>query len=304
MKMADRIKTILVATDFSDTAASGIEWGGQIARAHGARLILFHAVWPASLTSPAPEYVPLPARFYEDMRTGVARELERSAASVRASGLEVETATSLGSAAEAVIEHVEKVGADLVIAGTRGLTGWKRLLLGSTATRLVRRSPCPVLSVHPEDTGRHRELRTVLVPTDFSEDAALAADAAVHLLAPDTKARIVLLHAYHVPTEYVAPLSVPVPLLLEDVVQVEAAAKVEMAETAARVRARGIAVETRVVEGYPPQVIVDQARELDADLIAMGTHGRSGVKRLIMGSTAERVLPAAPCPVLTVHREP
>jgi len=302
MPPPDQIATILVATDFSETGDAGIAWGAQLARAHGARLVLCHALQTPTPVAPASEFIPLPARFYDDLRAAAESCLERSAAELRATGLAATTVLRVGTAAEAVLAEVQKVGADLLVAGTRGLTGWKKLLLGSTTARLVRRSTCPVLTVHPEDAGRHREIRTVLIPTDFSEDAALAADAAARVVARGRASRIVLFHAYHVPVEHVAPLGVP--LVLEAIAQVEASAHTAMEEAAARLRAHGLEVETKILEGYPPEAIVDQARGLGADLIAMGTHGRSGVKRLILGSTAERVLPVAPCPVLTLHREP
>jgi nucleotide-binding universal stress UspA family protein len=71
---------------------------------------------------------------------------------------------------------------------------------------------------------------------------------------------------------------------------------------AAPMRHNGIAVDTLTCVGYPARVILDQARAVGADLIAMGTHGRSGADRLVLGSTAERVVALAPCPVLTVRR--
>jgi nucleotide-binding universal stress UspA family protein len=298
--LADPLRTILAATDFSDTGDGSVAWAADLARTHHARLILFHALLPVSPT-PAPEFVPLPARLYDDIRSAATERLDRAAAAERATGLDVEAVLAIGSSAATVVEEAKKVGADLVVVGTRGLTGWKRLLLGSTAAGILRHAHCPVLTIHPDDAGRHRALRTVLVPTDFSADAALAAEAAARLIGPERTARVVLLHAFHVPVEYVAPL--PVPVLLEDVASVEAAARVEIADVAARLREYGIDVETKILEGYPPEAIVEQAREIGADLVAMGTHGRSAVKRLLLGSTAERVLPLAPCPVLTVRRD-
>jgi nucleotide-binding universal stress UspA family protein len=302
MMQEARLSTILVAIDFSETGESGIAWASEIARAHGARIVLCHALWPAAVASPAPEFMPLPARFYDDLRDAAERRVAEAAAALRATGLAVTTALAMGAAADVVLAEAKRSHADLVVAGTRGLTGWKKLVLGSTAARLVRRATCPVLTVHPSDVGRHRAPRTVLVPTDFSENATLAAEAAARLAAPFEPCRVVLLHAYHVPVEFMSPMSIPV--VLEDSGQVETAARIELQEVAARLRPHVGEVETRIVRGYPPEVILDEAKRLDADLIAMGTHGRSGMKRLVLGSTAERVLPEAPCPVLTLHREP
>jgi nucleotide-binding universal stress UspA family protein len=77
-----------------------------------------------------------------------------------------------------------------------------------------------------------------------------------------------------------------------------------MAALAGRFSHGSIRVETKIVEGFPPEEILEQARHVGADLIAMGTHGRSGLDRLVLGSTAERVLANAPCPILTVRDAP
>jgi nucleotide-binding universal stress UspA family protein len=301
MASQTRLSTILVATDFSQTGESGIAWAAELARAHGARIVLCHGLWQASPAAPAPEFMPLPVRFYEDMHEAATSRLATTAAQLRARGLSVATSLLVGDAATVVQKEAERVGADLVVAGTRGLTGWKKLLLGSSAVQIVRCAPCPVLTVHPDDVDRHRELRTVLAAIDFSSDAALAAKAAARLVAPYAGSRIVLLHAYHVPIEVMSPLDVPI--AFDDSEQIEAAAKVELDALAEHLRGSVPAIETRIVRGYPPQAILDEARAAGADLIAMGTHGRSGMKRLVLGSTAERVLPEAPCPVLTIHRE-
>jgi len=85
---------------------------------------------------------------------------------------------------------------------------------------------------------------------------------------------------------------------------VDAAARRSIEELAGTVRATGIHVETITCEGEPPECISDYARSLKVDAIAMGTHGRSGFDRVVLGSTAERVVTSAPCPVLTVRHEP
>jgi nucleotide-binding universal stress UspA family protein len=296
-----RPSTILAATDFSQTGESGVAWAAELARAHGARIVLCHALSPLNPVAPAPEFMPVPARYYDDLHAAAAERLEETATKLRSRGLSIETTLDVGDAATVVCDQAVRVRADLVVAGTRGLTGWKNLVLGSTAAHILRRAPCPVLTVHPGDVERHRALRTVLVATDFSADAALAAEAAAHVVAPFDRARMVLLHAYRAPVVVASPL--PVPIVLDDPQQVEAAAKIELDELAARLRGTIETIETKIVCASPSRAILDSARAVGADLIAMGTHGRSGMKRLVLGSTAEHVLAEAPCPVLTVHRE-
>lgn len=294
-------RTIIVATDFSETATTVLAWAEKLARQKDAALVLVHA---ASFEPPtAPEFVRWPQKYGDEMRARVKSQLDREAEKARRSGITVDCELGFGPAVDVVIAAAERHGADLIVAGTRGRTGWKQLLLGSTAARLIRKAACPVLTVHPTDAGSPRPVRTVLVPTDFSEDAGLAADAATRIVgAPDTDGRLVLLHAYHLPYEYEA-LYLPAPILKDAIPEAEATVKRMIEEFAARLRKTGIRIDTIVCKGYPPVAILDHARSVGADLIAMGTEGLSGVNRLLLGSTAERVVASAPCPVLTVRRE-
>jgi len=297
MKRLTPLETILVATDFSPDAEAAIEWARQLASEHGARLVLVHAV--ATTPPAAPEYVPLGAPFYADACEKAEEQLEAVAATLRGSGIAVESELAAEPVVGAVLKAAAAHAADLIVAGTRGLTGWKRVVFGSVSARLVREATCPVLTTHAEDPGRHRPARTILVPTDFSEDASLAADSASRILGkggPDR--RLVLLHVYRYPTFFA---NAPQPVLATSMEAVVDAAQQEMARLAERFAAAGLHVDTRVAEGEPARTILRHAVDVGADVIAMGTHGRSGLDRMLLGSTAERVVSAAPCPVLTVR---
>ncbi|MBM4267753.1 MAG: universal stress protein [Deltaproteobacteria bacterium] len=291
------VKTILVATDFSEDAGAALDWAAAVARESGAKIILTHA---AMVTTPvAPEFVPLDGSFYTQLYDIARSRLEELAVKVREDGLTVETELSVEPAVSSVLSVAQKRGADVIVAGTRGLTGWKRVVLGSVAARIVREARCPVVTVHAADAKKHRPVRTILIATDFSEDAALAASAASRLVGeggPDR--RLVLLHVYHYPVIFTQ--SAP-PVLAAKIEEVIHSARREIAALAARFERQGVHVETRIDEGTPARVILDHAEQLGADLIAMGTHGRSGLDRLFLGSTASKVLSAAPCPVLTVR---
>jgi len=293
------VRVIVMATDFSENADVALAWAEQLARQHQAALVLVHAV--ASEPFAAPEFVSWPQRHAAGIRARAESQLHRQAEAVRRRGLAVDCVLGLGSAADVVIETADRRGADIVIAGTRGRTGLKRLLLGSTAARLIRNARCPVLTVHPSDAGTPRPARTVLVPTDFSEDAILAANAAARILGVEgADGRLILLHTYHVAPE---AMYLPASILMDAIAAADAKVKRMIEERAAMLRQRGIRVDTVVWEGEPTSTIVDQAESLAVDLIAMGTHGLSGFNRLFLGSTAERVVASAPCPVLTVRRQ-
>jgi nucleotide-binding universal stress UspA family protein len=289
---------IIVATDFSENASVALKWAEELARQHDAALVLVHA---ARLEPPtALEFVQWPQKYGDEIRARVKSQLDREAQKARKSGITVDCELGFGAAVDIVIAAAERRGADLVVAGTRGRTGWTRLLLGSTAARLIRKAACPVLTVHPTDAGSPRPVRTVLVPTDFSEDAGLAAEAATRILGlPGADRRLVLLHAYHVPYE---ATYLPASVLPDAISEADARVKHMIEEFAAKLRKTGIQVDTITCEGDPPAAILDHAKSVGADLIAMGTQGLSGLNRLLLGSTAERVAASAPCPVLTVRR--
>ena len=293
------LRQILVGTDFSPAAAAGVAWAIDLARAHGARLRLLHALL---LRGPATDFLVSPPDLSEQIQASALAKLEEAAAEIREQGVEVEPILRMGPASQSLLEAAEDFQPDLIVLGTRGSTGLEHLLLGSTAERVVLRARAPVLTVHPQQAATHRPVRTVLVPTDFSHDAELATTRALSLIDPASRdARLVLLHAYHLPIEFTAYGTIPTsPRYLEDAA---GAAEAKLALLAEALQREGLEVETLAREGYPPEVILAEAKRLGADLIALGTHGRSGLEHLLLGSNSVRVVQRAPCPVLTVRRE-
>jgi nucleotide-binding universal stress UspA family protein len=299
--MTDRtpIRTVLVATDFSATAQAGIDWALELARTHQAQIVLVHGL---TLPNRATDFVPSPPDLTEKLQEAASGRLNEVAERARGRGAEVLTDLRIGLPSQAILEAAEERNVDLVVLGTRGLTGLQHLFLGSTAQRVVQHANCPVLTVHPGDVDQHRQIRTVLVPTDFSRDAELSTSVALDLLAKQPgETTLVLLHVYHLPYEYTAYGSIPTSL--DYFKDVEGAAEERLRELAEPLASEGMSVKTVAREGYPPEVIVGEAEAIGADLIALGTHGRSGLTHLLLGSTAERVVQHASCPVLTVRRQ-
>ena len=296
---AKEIRTILVATDFSATADTAVSWAMEVAKLHGARLHVTHGLVLPSHTT---DYLPSPPDLSEEIRQAALARLDEVANRAREAGLEVTSGLRIGVPSQSIVAAADDERADLVVIGTRGLSGVEHLFLGSTAERVVQRSSCPVLTVHPADGEREPAVRSILVPTDFSKDAEPAIHAALDLLHKQPEeTKLVLLHVYHLPFEYTAYGTVPTSW--DYFKDVEGAAKDQLKELAENFAEEGLQVETRAAEGYPPEMIVDVATEAGCDLIAMGTHGRTGLAHLLLGSTAERVVQHAACPVLTVRRE-
>lgn len=141
------------------------------------------------------------------------------------------------------------------------------------------------------------DIRRILVPIDFSAQSASVIEWAAHF-AEEHGSQIVLLHVYHLPVEFQQLEGGYLPPDFWARVKADAEQQIEVHAKA--LRGRDLKVETRVREGYPGTVIVDEAAALPADLIVIGTHGHTGLKHLLLGSIAERVVQKAPCPVLTV----
>jgi len=141
------------------------------------------------------------------------------------------------------------------------------------------------------------QVRLVLCPLDFSEHAPDVLEWAIHV-AQEHGSRVVLLHAYHLPVEFQQVEGAYLPADFWS--NVKAEAEESLTRYAEQVRAAGLECDLVVREGYPATVIEDAAEELGADLIVIGTRGHTGLKHLLLGSIAERVVQKAPCPVLTV----
>ncbi len=140
----------------------------------------------------------------------------------------------------------------------------------------------------------------ILAPTDFSPCAGKALEHAIDL-AKVFSAKIHLLHSFAVNPGSVTPYSTGIPVELVEGLYKAAAER--LAEEAEKVKSAGVEVEQHLEEDYPSQAIITAAEKLSTDLIVMGTRGMTGLKHIVLGSTAERVVRTAPCPVLTVAEE-
>ncbi len=143
------------------------------------------------------------------------------------------------------------------------------------------------------------QIKNILFPTDFSQGARAAMDYAMSL-AGDYNARLTLLYVIQDISiaEWYIPSSLSVTDLVEDM---QKSAWKEMDKWAAEAGARVKDVVKMVVRGVPFVEIIKTAKDKDADMIVIGTHGRTGIDHMLFGSTAEKVVRKSPCPVLTVR---
>ena len=145
-----QIRKILVPLDFSDDSARALEYAKGLARELGASIHLVHS-YKINMGSISPYGVVLPEGLERDLQGAAEGRLAECAEKLRSEGLEVETSTTSVFPSEAIARTAESAGADLIVMGTRGLSGLKHVMLGSVAERTLRIAPCPVLTVR--DTG-------------------------------------------------------------------------------------------------------------------------------------------------------
>ena len=142
------INTILVPTDFSNDARKALTTAKEFAKTFGAKIVVLHAYHvDIPMVSPMGSGYVLPQNFYDDLRSHAITEVEKLAKEVSADGVEATGIAYAEPAAFAIVGAAEKLPADLIVMGTQGRTGFKHVLLGSVAERVVRKAPCPVLTV-------------------------------------------------------------------------------------------------------------------------------------------------------------
>jgi len=143
------------------------------------------------------------------------------------------------------------------------------------------------------------QIKTILFPTDFSQGARAAMDHAISL-AKDYNAKLILL--YVIQDISIAEWYIPSTLSVTDLVEdMQRSARNEMEKWGTEVSAKVKDVDKMVVRGVPFVEIIKTAKDKNADLIVIGTHGRTGIDHMLFGSTAEKVVRKSPCPVLTVR---
>ena len=148
--MTIRVRRILCPIDFSKHADLTIEWAAHLAEVHGAEVLLLHAYHlPVEFQQLEGAY--LPADFWESVKEEAQRSLRVWGDQLRAKGLDVEEIVREGYAASVIDEEAVQGKADLIVMGSRGLSGLKHLLVGSIAERVVQKAHCPVLTVTHRD---------------------------------------------------------------------------------------------------------------------------------------------------------
>lgn len=300
--MRVKLENILCATDLSDFSNLTLPYGIALAEEFGARLYVCHVVeiHPVGLHGEA--YLD-PMLELENQQTEHIREqVERMGI-----GRDVQWEPLVGSgyAPDEIAHLAEEYRVDLVISATHGRSGFRRLILGSVTERLMRVLPCPLLVVTRQDKAPREEdtgslgLKRLMVGCDFSSDSALALQYALSF-AQEFQSELHLVHV----VEPSVHLDTPPASLL-------AGAK-EDARLVERTRGRlGQLIPeearnwclpvTAVLKGRPDEELAGYAAVNDIDMAFLGVRGRGLIETLIVGSTTDRVVRQASCPVFSAR---
>ena len=306
---------ILVPLDSSDSATRVIPWVDEIATAMQAHVELVYVLERDLDSESVLGEVVFSERFAgqsetDDQPGGVytseweAREQHAglhltSARSLFQRTTSISLSVIAGSPAQTIVAHAASSGADLIAMATHGRTGVARAILGSVAGAVVRDSRVPVVVVRNTLTKPARAPHAILVPLDLSKlgEAGLWA---ILPLAHELNWQIVLFHALELPPQTLPiqgaaiPLGLP-PAHLPDEVQAY------LEDVAGSLSREGLDVAIRLGRGTAANAVSEAADETGAGIIAMSTHGRSGVSRWLLGSVAEAVVAQASLPVILVR---
>jgi nucleotide-binding universal stress UspA family protein len=290
---------VLIATDFSSHADDAASLVRRLAVPTGSAVRLLHVVESVPpITALGPVSISDTTEALE--RDGMAA-LDRRSAAIRECGLDVQTALMVGRPADLIVDEARRFRADLIVMGSRGRGAIASALLGSVSAEVVDRAPCPVL------VARGRTLTHIVLAEEGSAVSASGADLVTGMPALSS-----------LPVTVVSVVDAPFPSTVANsdagpsvgaAIQAyydslpalrEATAKIAD-DRVVQLKAAGISATAEVREGDAAQQLIAATVARGADCIVIGSHGRTGISRLVLGSVARAVLFNAPCSVLIVR---
>lgn len=269
---AGKLTHVLVATDGSDGSAGAIRTGVALARTYGAQLT------GLSIALDNPEY----STFVPNLQE-MAQQHAREALKTFVEEAGEDAGTTIRDAtdpATAIIEAASELKSDIIVLGRRGKRGLARMMVGDATAKVVGQAECPVLVV---PRAAHLWEKHILLATDGSEYSDAAIDAAGRVA---RQARL--------------PVKVVSVVTSSHSEERRQEAKRAVAVALERLKGLGVEAECQVEEGRPDDAIIKAAEAAGADLIIIGSHGRAGLRKILLGSVAERVIGHAPCSVLII----
>jgi nucleotide-binding universal stress UspA family protein len=284
--------SIVVGYDESQSSKAALKEASLWVKKHGGSISLVHAVY-----FDQEEFAILPSQMEKRFEIGAhaCRQAKKSLQAEFGLNGSVESTVCEGEPPEVIVEMAQGKKADLIALGTYGRKGLKRLLMGSVTSQVILNAPCDVLVVKRpchDCTGNYQSL---LVPYDGSESSKKALTRACELSRFDGGEITVLyvIPRYEEMMDFFKTDAITKSLFREAEKIVEGAKKIAAEQ--------GVTIKAMVQEGHASEKVVEIANKLKDDVIIMGTRGWRGVDKAIMGSTTERVISNATCPILIVR---
>lgn len=286
-----RIRRILCPVDFFPASLRAADYAIRFAQNYNAKLHLLHVISPVIYS--ASDYGLTVSHLVDDCEKQAARMMAKLEGKARGVGVTVHTDIRTRKSVRSEIESaIRRTKADVLVMGTHGRQGLEKWFLGSVAERLLRSSPIPVLTLR--GTSKRRTTlpapAKVLVTTDFSAGAARAVKLALSV-AQANQARLTLLHVL----EELRALTSPT--YRQEATERRRDELLKLLPPDAQ---DSCDIEARIEAGTPYHVILRILKKDKFDFLVMNTHGKGMLDRALLGSTSERVVRAARCPVLLI----
>ena len=284
---------LLLAAESSEFSEGAIREAISLSKRCGSKLTAL------SVIESNPEFGSMAPAILEKMEKEVLTHLDSVKARARQEGVACETITYEGEDSyKYIVEEAVKQKSTMIIMGRRGKKGFRRLVMGSTTAWTIGHAPCSVLVV---PRAAQVEFKSVVVATDGSKYSAVAASEAIGI-AKRNNAKLTALAV--VPADIAMPTDIDFAAIQREKL---ADQDLQAAEKNAKVvkdaaQKAGVDAQAFVMSGKPADAIIEIAKDKSADLIVVGSHGRTGLDRLLMGSVAERVIVMSSCAVLVVKR--
>ena len=298
------IARILCPVDFSEFSLCAFEHAVALGRWFDARVSVLHVIpYVVTPDSGLPSFV-APLYATEFQRAEAEQQLADLGAPFRAAGVALETRVAEGEPWWVIGHEADALPADLLVMGTHGRGGFEHLLLGSVTEKVLRRAPCPVLTMGNVATPPRSGplFRSILCATDLTEASAHTVEAALSL-AGENAAEVTLLHVIESLAE--ASGSIHLRLAVPEIGPLRHYLTEQAAEKLRRFVPEGTRdwcfVREQVEVGAAWRAILRVAEETGAGLIVMGAHAHGVLARAFFGSTSSHVVRQAGCPVLVVR---
>jgi nucleotide-binding universal stress UspA family protein len=298
------IETILCPVDFSEPSRLALQHAGAVAKWYGAALHLLHVHARTPIPAGPPEVMPVLVMTREQ-REQLDEALGRMATDEVAPGVQTEIAIAEGRADREIVERAGAMKADLIVMGTHGASGVERLLLGSVTEKVLRRAPCPVMTVPPRTPDAvplPPLFKRILCPVDFSSCSRAALTYALSF-AREADAELTIAHVFELEgtlgenwREKLTPRSVR-----EELLELERDRQDKLAHVVPPDADTYCRIDTVMRRGTPYEEVLRLAAERHSELIVIGVHGRSAAEMFFFGSTTTQIVRHATCPVLTVR---